>query len=70
MTNQEFADSIGCTVSMASRLRNGKRSPSVDTMWKIHKAHRISMEDLGVAAAQGQDMFGKLLRERVFGATG
>lgn len=66
LTNQEFADRVGCHFSMASRLRAGKRLPGVDLMRRISKAYRIPLSDLVDAHGKGAPAMGRLLRERIF----
>lgn len=66
MTNQQFADAIGCHHSMASRLRAGLRLPSVATMARISREFGIPIETLVAAHEKGAEDFGLLLRQRVF----
>lgn len=35
LTIQEFGDLVGCSPSMASRIRHGIRTPSIDLMERI-----------------------------------
>lgn len=66
ITNQEFADRVGCHFSMASRLRAGKRLPAVALMRRISKEFKVPMDVLSDAHAKGPEAFGRVLRERVF----
>lgn len=67
MTNQEFADAIGCHHSMASRLRSGSRLPSIDLMERISQEFQIPITELLSARREGAEEFGRVLRDRVFG---
>lgn len=66
MTNQEFGDKTGCHHSMASRLRAGKRRPSLDLMQRISEEFGIPLQDLIDARNEGSEAVGQLLRARVF----
>ena len=67
MTNREFAERVGCHHSMASRLRAGKRAPSLEMMSRISKHFRtVSLDELVDAHLEGPEAVGALLRERVF----
>jgi len=65
VTNPEFAGAVGISESMASRLLNGHRLPSVAVMNSIARAYGIPIADLATAHAKGSTAFGKLLRDRV-----
>ena len=67
-SNSQFAEAVGCTVSAASRLRNGMRKPSLAMMIRIARAYNIEMEDMAKAVEESTETFGRLLRERVFEA--
>lgn len=54
---------------MASRLRDGKRLPSVRLMKRIAAEFDVSIDDLVRVHTQGSEAFGELLRDRVFGDT-
>lgn len=64
ITNQAFAEKVGCHHSMASRLLNGQRLPSVELMNEISKAFDIPMADLVAARLEGADKMGQVLRTR------
>lgn len=70
MTNEDFGLKVGCSESMASRMRNGERRPGTDLRDRIAKEFGFD-QDLGaykefVEAAQDKTTFGAFLRERVF----
>jgi transcriptional regulator with XRE-family HTH domain len=66
MTNEDFAKRVGCHFTMASRLRNGDRLPSVKTLIKISTEFNVPVETLTRAHAKGAPAFSKLLRDRIF----
>lgn len=72
-TNGEFAAKAGVHPTMASRLRNGERSPSITTLRRIAEAYELSAFqiltwlkaiDEGGSAASGQ-----WLRENILAPT-
>lgn len=70
ITNEEFGLRVGCSESMASRLRSGDRRPGADLRDRIIKAFGFD-RDLDTLrevmdASASADAFGRLLRERVF----
>lgn len=70
MTNEEFGLRVGCSESMASRLRSGDRRPGADLRDRIIKAFGYD-KDLDTLrevmdASASADTFGRFLRERVF----
>lgn len=70
MTNEEFGLLVGCSESMASRLRSGTRRPGVDLRERIMKAFKFD-QDLDTMkafneAASDAELFGAYLREHVF----
>jgi len=64
-TNEAFAARVGCHHTMASRLFNGQRVPSLELMQRISKEYNISMAALVDARLQGAQQFAELLRSRV-----
>jgi transcriptional regulator with XRE-family HTH domain len=70
MTNEEFGLQVGCSESMASRLRSGARRPGVDLRERIMKTFEFDkdLETLKAfnEAASDAELFGAFLRERVF----
>jgi transcriptional regulator with XRE-family HTH domain len=71
-TNTEFADKIGLHHTMASRLRNGERSPSIQTFIAVKRAYGLTCEQVDAwldAIARGNEASGVWLRKEIFGAT-
>lgn len=74
MTNTEFAQRVtdagaDCSPSMASRLRNGDRKPSIKMAHCIAEAfdlHGQRREDFFVAIYRGADASGQYLRDEIF----
>lgn len=65
LTNQELGELIGCTHSMASRLRAGKRLPGLDTLQNIQRVFDIPWDKLIAARNAGQDEFGRVFRAAI-----
>ncbi len=65
ITNQEIGDLIGCTHSMASRLRAGKRLPGIGTLENIQREFGIPWVRLLAARNSGQTEFGRMFREAI-----
>ena len=63
----EFSARVGCSISMASRLRSGERLPSLAMLIKISEAFDIAYDDLMAAYRQGPVEFSACLREQAFG---
>jgi transcriptional regulator with XRE-family HTH domain len=66
VTNQEMATRVGIHHSMASRLRAGKRLPSVALMRRISTEYGVPLAELVDAHTAGPEAMGSLLRRRVF----
>lgn len=66
LSNQQFADRVGCDFTTASRLRNGQRRPSVALMTRISEEFGLPLDELVDAHNQGPKAFGKLLTLKVF----
>ena len=69
MTNREFANAVGCSPTMASRMRNGLRAPSVSMLHGVIQVFGLDEGDALLAARQ-PDTWGSYLRDRVFTRTG
>lgn len=69
MKNQEVADLIGVSAGAASRLRAGKRSPSLPTMQKIERAFGWPLAEQIVVKASGQTNYGRDLEAKISAAT-
>jgi transcriptional regulator with XRE-family HTH domain len=68
-TNFDFAAKVGCHHTMASRLRNGERSPSIQMFILVARAFNLDCQarsDWLDAIAQGSVESGRWLRENVF----
>ncbi len=69
MTNQRFADLVGCNFTTASRLRNGRRLPShnmyhrICKAFKLDEAQRVRFSD---AIAKGPESSGKWITRNLF----
>ena len=75
MTNTEFARRVGCHHTMASRLRNGHRVPSVHMLARILTTFDFDQQSLNrlwVALSENTSeearaaKFGEWLRDAVF----
>lgn len=69
LTNKEFAARVGVTVSYASYLKSGSRSPSADVLIRIIRAFKLEPDEVAVAMdrfQEGPDAFGRFLRETLF----
>ena len=64
ITNQEFAERVDCSHSMASRLLNGQRLPGFDLLVRIGNEFEIPWDVMVDARTSGPAEFGKLLRAR------
>lgn len=62
LTNREFGDRIGVSPSMASRIRNGDRLPSLRVLQAIHEEFGTPVDKLLGEASQGPEQFGQLVR--------
>lgn len=65
-SNVDFADAVDIHFSMASKLRHGHRSPSLETLIKIWETFELPADELLQAAKAGPDSFGHYLRRSVF----
>lgn len=70
MTNKEFGRRVGCSESMASRLRKGRRRPGSDLRDNIIRVFEFN-RDLDTLnevmdASRSAETFGAFLRANVF----
>lgn len=65
-TNLDFSEKIGVHFSMASKLRNGHRAPSLATVIAIKDAYGLPADELLEAARGGPQTFGEYLRSHIF----
>lgn len=63
MTNEEFGQKVGCSHSMASRLRNGQRLPSLQLLTRIATKFNVDPAPLIRAHARGAESFGRALQK-------
>lgn len=68
MTNREFGTAVRCSDTMASRMRNGQRLPSVDMLARIVAAFDLDASE-AVAHATSARRWGAYLRDEVFTRT-
>lgn len=61
MTNTEFGRRLGIHFTTASRIRNGKRKPSVAVLQKISREFDISLDSLVAAHTSGGQSLASLL---------
>lgn len=67
VSNKGFADMVHCSVSMASRLRNGSRLPSLELIGRIAESFGLDEIELIAQYRNGRRAFSKYLRGEVFG---
>ncbi len=65
ITNVEFGRRVGCSHSMASRIINGHRLPSIDVIERIRAEYDVDLDAMLDARRQGAQAFGVLMREQV-----
>lgn len=68
-TNDELAEALGLSFTMASRLRNGHRLPSIATMRKIQIEFGIPLEEIAAIRERGHEAFGEFMRSRIYTAS-
>lgn len=69
VTNFDFAERVGVHHTMASRLRNGSRSPSTHTLIRVVEAYNLDCDQVMEwldAIRKGTEASGAWLRENVF----
>lgn len=66
LTNQEFADAVGCHHSMASRIRGGKRLPGLPLVEKMSEVYGIPLKSLLAERRKGEEAFGDFVTRRIF----
>jgi hypothetical protein len=72
-TNEDFANAVtragaACDFTMASKMRNGHRSPSAVVLAAIWAAFELDGNDLLAAYREGPKRFGDYLVSNVFDA--
>lgn len=68
ITNDQLGERLGVSHAMASRLRNGKRLPSIRVIDAVHREFGIPVDDLHGAYLEGSAAFGELLRDAIAGS--
>lgn len=70
LTNEEFAQAVGCDFTHASKIRNGSRLPSLPLLIKIRDVYELtSPEDSAAlldAYKAGPESFAAYLNSKVF----
>lgn len=66
-SNSSFAGKVGCTHTMASRLRSGRRMPSSDMLLRICKAYKLDEGEALRKYGEGPQEFSAWLRANAFG---
>lgn len=69
MTNRQFAQEVGCSVSMASLLRNGHRLPSATLLASIVERFELDFDPASLPnnRVRALKTFSQFLRDEVFG---
>ena len=65
----EFAESVDCHFTTASRLRAGTRIPGRELFMRIVKTYDLDYNEALTAFCGPRDEFGSYLRTHVFGVT-
>ncbi len=65
MTNSDFGRRVGCSHSMASRIRSGNRLPGLDLMNRISAEFDIPVKTMMKARQEGPEAMAALLERRV-----
>lgn len=66
ITNEEFASRVGIHFTMASKLRNGSRKPSVETLIAMRDAFGLDGNDILDAYSKGAESLGEYVRQAIF----
>lgn len=66
VTNEDFAEAVGIHFTMASRLRNGERMPSVKTLSKIIEVYSLDPQEALDHYGKGSKHFSAFLRAKIF----
>lgn len=68
-SNADFGRRVGIHYTFASRIRNGKRLPSLETITLIQSEFKLSDAETGAmiaAAREGAESFGAWVNENLF----
>jgi transcriptional regulator with XRE-family HTH domain len=66
LTNQEFARLAGCSFTMSSKIRNGKRMPSGALFTRIVRVFDLDADEAVAAYAGGNAVFAEFVERKVF----
>lgn len=66
LTNEAFAEAVGCDFTHASKIRNGSRLPSLPLLIKIRRVYALDGNDVLDAYAAGPITFAEYLNSKVF----
>jgi transcriptional regulator with XRE-family HTH domain len=66
ITNEAFADAVGCDFTHASKIRNGSRLPSLPLLIKIRRVYGLDGNEVLDAYAAGPSTFAEYLNSKVF----
>ena len=69
VTLKEFADSVGCHMTTASRLRRGDRMPGRELFLRIVNVYGLDPREALLKFTGPREEFGLYLRENVFKVT-
>jgi len=62
----EFCDITGCTMSMASHIRAGRRVPNTSMLLELHRRLNHPLTPLVEAHSDGPESFGRYARVHIF----
>lgn len=66
ITNESFADAVGCDFTHASKIRNGSRLPSLPLLIRIREVYRLDGNEVLDAYKSGPESFAAYLNSKVF----
>lgn len=66
ISNYEFGRRVGYHHTMASRIRNGNRLPSVEKLTVIKEEFGLNLDELVAAHNEGAAAFARLMSREVF----
>jgi transcriptional regulator with XRE-family HTH domain len=66
LTNEAFAEAVGCDFTHASKIRNGSRLPSLQLLIKIREVYALDGNEVLDAYAAGSGPFAEYLNSKVF----
>jgi transcriptional regulator with XRE-family HTH domain len=66
LTNEAFAEAVGCDFTHASKIRNGSRLPSLPLLIKIREVYALDGNECLDAYAAGPITFARYLNSKVF----